>query len=163
MAWDKLFKREGSASVKKAALPDSETATASADLNPPEAKRDTRRSKRVYISMPVLVKLQRGDQPYEERTATEAVNAQGCSLRLSVAVEREQKLTIINVKSAQEVECRVVFVGQSESGKIKAGVEFTRAAEYFWHIAFPPDNWNPADRRRPVIDRPAAERSLGRA
>lgn len=156
MAWDKLLKREGSASAKEVAVANPEASTSSADLSPSEAKRDTRRSKRVYISMPVLVKFQREGQPYEERTVTEAVNAQGCSLRLSIGIERGQKFTIVNVKSSQEVECRVVFVDQTESGKTKAGVEFTRPAEYFWHIAFPPDDWNPADRRRPVIDRPVA-------
>lgn len=161
MAWDKRFNRDGSASPKEAALAEPETASSSVDLNPPEAKRNTRRSKRVYISMPVLVKFQREGQPYEERTVTEAVNAHGCSLRLDVAVVRGQRFTIANVKSAQEVECHVVFVSQSDSGKTEAGVEFTRAAEYFWHIAFPPDDWNPADRKRPVIDRPVAARSLG--
>ncbi|HKF51418.1 MAG TPA: hypothetical protein VKB26_03840 [Candidatus Acidoferrales bacterium] len=163
MAWDKLFNREGSARAKEAAVAEPETRAPSSDLNASETKRDTRRSKRVYISMPVLVKLQRGAELYEERTATEAVNAQGCSLRLNVAVEREQRMTIVNVKSAQEVECRVVFVGQSEGGKTKAGVEFTRPAEYFWHIAFPPDDWNPADRRRPIIDRALTQPSLRRA
>ena len=164
MAWEKRFNRDGSASVKEAALAEPQTGTSSVDLNPPEGKRDTRRSKRVYISMPVLVKLQREGQPYEERTVTEAVNAHGCSLRLDIAVERGQQFTIVNAKSAQEVDCRVVFVGPAERGKIKAGVEFTRPAEYFWHIAFPPDEWDSADRRRPVINRhPAAERSVGRA
>src|SRR5215469_7912900 len=163
MAWDKLFNREGSARAKEPAVADPDTAASLGDLNPSETKRSTRRSKRVYISMPVLVKIQRGAELYEERTTTEAVNAQGCSLRLSVAVEREQRMTIVNVKSAQEVECRVVFVGQSEGGKTKAGVEFTRPAEYFWHIAFPPDDWNLADHRRPVIDRPVGQPSLRRA
>lgn len=163
MAWEKLFHGEGSAPAKETAAPEPETGTSSADLHPSEAKRDTRRSKRVYISMPVLVKLLRGDQSYEERTVTEAVNAQGCSLRLSIGLERGQKLTIVNVKSAQEIECRVAFVGQSDGGKTKAGLEFTRAAEYFWHIAFPPDDWNTADRRRPVINHSVAEPSLRRA
>lgn len=163
MAWDKLFNREGSASAKEASVLEGEPATSPTDLNPSEAKRETRRSKRVYISIPVLVKLQRGGQPYQEQTATEAVNAQGCLLRLNIAVERGQKLTVVNVKSTQEIECRVAFVGQSDGGKTQAGVEFMRAAEYFWHIAFPPDDWNPADRKRPVIDRTASERPLRRA
>lgn len=161
MAWDKLFNR-GTSVQTQASGADESTGLSSAGEFAPEAKRDTRRSKRVYISMPVLVKLQRGDQPYEEQTITEAVNAQGCLLRLNVALERGQKITIINVKSTQEVECRVAYVGQSEGGKTQAGVEFTKAAEYFWHIAFPPDDWSPADRKRPM-ERAAAERPLKRA
>lgn len=163
MAWDKLFNREGSAQAKETDAAEPNSATSSADLNPPEAKRDTRRSKRVYISMPVLVKLQRGSQPYEEQTTTEAVNAQGCLLRLNVTLERGQTVTIVNVKSTQEIECRVAYVGQSDGGRTQAGVEFIRAAEYFWHIAFPPDDWNPADRKRPVIERLSIERPARRA
>jgi hypothetical protein len=151
MAWEKLLNRGTSAPAKQVSTEEAP----STESNASEAKRETRRSKRVYISMPVLVKCQRGGQPYEEQTITEAVNAQGCLVRLSVAVERGQKLTLVNVKSTQEIECRVAYVGQSDSGKTQAGVEFTSAAEYFWHIAFPPDDWNPADRKRPVIGRPA--------
>ncbi len=150
MAWDKLFNRGTSVQAQEATADGSAASVSLTDLNAPEAKRDTRRSKRVYISMPVLVKFQRGGQPYEEQTITEAVNAQGCLLRVNVALERGQKITIINVKSTQEIECRVAYVGQSEAGKTQAGVEFTTAAEYFWHIAFPPDDWNPADRKRPM-------------
>lgn len=164
MAWDKLFNRGVSAQAKEAGAQEAQAGAPLADINPPEAKRDTRRSKRVYISMPVLVKCQRSGQPYEEKTITEAVNAQGCLLRLTIALERSQKITIVNLKSSQEIECRVAYVGQPDSGKTKAGVEFTTPAEYFWHIAFPPDEWNAADRRRPVFN-PAAptERAPRRA
>lgn len=162
MAWDKVFNRGTSARAQESVADGSVASASLTDLNAPETKRDTRRSKRVYISMPVLVKFQRGGQPYEEQTLTEAVNAQGCLLRLNGSVERGQKITIINVKSTQEMECRVAYVGQSEGGKTQAGVEFTVPAEYFWHIAFPPDDWNPADRKRPM-DRPAAEKPVKRA
>lgn len=163
MAWDKVLTRGTSAPAKQIGVEQSEAVGLHADLSPPEAKRDTRRSKRVYISMPVLVKFERGGEPYEEQTVTESVNAQGCLLRLSGAIERGQKLNLINVKSTEEMECRVVFVGQSDSGKTQAGVEFTEAAEYFWHIAFPPDDWNAADRKRPVPGRVLAEKPLKRA
>lgn len=160
MAWEKLLNRGTSAPAKQISV---EEAAPSSEASAPEAKRDTRRSKRVYISMPVLVKCQRGGQAYEEQTVTEAVNAQGCLLRLGVAVERGQKITILNIKSTQEMECRVAYVGQSEGGKTQAGVEFTRPAEYFWHIAFPPDDWNPADRKRPMIEPPMAPKPSKRA
>ena len=117
MAWDKLLNRVASAPAKESGPEESEAAVSLADLNPPEPKRETRRSKRVYISMPVLVKFQRGGQPCEEQTVTDSVNAQGCLLRLNVALERGQKITIINIKSTQEMECRVAYVGQSEGGK----------------------------------------------
>ena len=163
MAWDKLLGRAVSAPAKESHPEESEASAPHADLNLQGAKRETRRSKRVYISMPVLVKFQRGSLLSEEETATESVNAHGCLLRLSAAPERGQKLTIVNLKSTQEMECRVVYVGQTDGGKTQAGVEFMRAAEYFWHIAFPPDDWNPADRKLPVNEQAVGERSSKRA
>jgi hypothetical protein len=163
MAWEKLFNRGASATTTGTRAGEAQSVALPTDPSLPETKRDTRRSKRVYIAMPVLVKLQRGGEPYQEQTVTEAVNAQGCLLRLGVAVERGQKLSIVNVKSTEEIECRVAYIGPSEAGKTQAGVEFIRAAEYFWHIAFPPDDWDPADRKRPTIERPLAERSPKRA
>ncbi|MFZ0638595.1 MAG: PilZ domain-containing protein [Candidatus Acidiferrales bacterium] len=163
MAWEKLLNRVASAPVKEIGPEHPDSVASLADLNPPEAKRETRRSKRVYISMSVLVKYQRAGQQCEEQTVTDSVNAQGCLLRLNVALERGQKITIINLKSEQEMECRVAYVGQSEGGKTQAGVEFMRPSDYFWHIAFPPDDWNPADRKRPVMERAVAEKSSKRA
>lgn len=150
MAWEKLLHRGTSAPARQV----SREGEIAAQGHAPEARRDTRRSKRVYICMPVLIQCERGGEPYQERTTTEAVNAQGCLVRLGVALERGQKLTMVNLKSAEEVECRVVYVGRSDQGRTHAGVEFTHRAEYFWHIAFPPDDWNPADRKRPVVERP---------
>lgn len=162
MAWEKLFNRGTSAQAQEPGAQESSSAAAVGDLSAPEPKRETRRSKRVFISMPVLVKLQRAGQPYEEQTITESVNAQGCLLRLNAPLERGQRIAVINLKSTEEVECRVAYVGQSEGGKTKAGVEFTRASEYFWHIAFPPDDWSAAERKRPG-ERPAAETPAKRA
>ncbi|MGB6624101.1 MAG: PilZ domain-containing protein, partial [Candidatus Acidiferrales bacterium] len=123
--------------------------------SPTEARRDTRRSKRVYISMPVIVKGVKGNQPFEEQAITDAVNAQGCLVRLAHALDRGQKLTLTNAKTTEEIECRVVYLGQSDGGKTQAGLEFTRGAAYFWRIAFPPDDWDPADRKKPATGQPS--------
>lgn len=101
--------------------------------------------------MPVIIKGQRGTEAFKEHAATESVNANGCMIRMATAVKRGQKLMLTNVKSSEEIECRVTYLGQSEGGKTQAGLEFGRAAEYFWHIAFPPDDWNPAERKKPVV------------
>jgi len=146
MAWDKIFGRGGSAPAKIAeasAIP----ATPAADSAASETKRQNRRSKRVFISIGALVKFQRGGQTHEEEVVTEAVNAHGCLLRLGAVPEREQKLVLVNLKSGESAECRVAYVGHSEGGKTKVGIEFVGSAERFWHIAFPPDGWNPADFR----------------
>ncbi|HXT86975.1 MAG TPA: hypothetical protein VN745_08135 [Verrucomicrobiae bacterium] len=144
MAWDKLVGR--SAPGAKSAAPEKADAAAStAEQNSSEATRRNRRSKRVFISMRVRVKFQHGSQSHEEETLTETVNGHGCLLRLKIAPERGQTLEIMNTKSGATSECRAAYVGHSEGGKTKVGVEFTAPAENFWHIAFPPDDWNATD------------------
>ena len=160
MAWEKALNRAASAPVKESTK---ESETSLADLDPHVAKRGTRRSRRVYISIPVLVQFHHGGQSYEERTVTEAVNAQGCLIRLNVAVECGQTISVTNLKSTEAADCRVAFVGKSENGKAQAGVEFEHPAEYFWHIAFPPDDWNSANRKLPVMARAITEKLPKRA
>ncbi|MGH9728937.1 MAG: PilZ domain-containing protein [Candidatus Acidiferrales bacterium] len=162
MVLDKLFAGRGASAPPKE-ITSRELGPASfptpAELNAPDPRRgDARRSKRVYIAMPVIVRGQQGKDAFEERAVTESVNAHGCMVRLAKAVDRGQKLTLTNAKSQEAVECRVVYIGQSEGGKIQAGIEFACPAGYFWHIAFPPDDWNAADRKRPTQE----NRSLGR-
>ena len=144
MAWDKVLGR--SASGAKPAMPETPGAAAPvADQNSSEATRHNRRSKRVHISMHVRVKFQRASQPYEEETVTETVNAFGCLLRLKHAPERTETMQIVNTKTGASAECRAAYVGHSEGGKTKIGIEFSSSAENFWHIAFPPDDWNATD------------------
>lgn len=144
MAWDKVLGR--SAPGAKSAAPEKAGVAAPiAEQNSSEPTRRNRRSKRVHISMHVRVKFQHGSQIHEEETLTETVNAHGCLLRLKTAPERGQTLEIMNTKSGATSECRAAYVGHSEGGKTKVGIEFTASAENFWHIAFPPDDWNATD------------------
>ncbi|MGH9708918.1 MAG: PilZ domain-containing protein [Candidatus Acidiferrales bacterium] len=154
MAWEKMFAGRGASTPpKEVTSEESDSASSTMESNALDPRRgDARRSKRVYIAMPVIVKGQQGKDAFEERASTESVNAHGCMVRLAKAVDRGQKLTLTNAKSEEVVECRVVYIGQSEGGKIQAGIEFTRPAGYFWHIAFPPDDWNAAERKKPTVE-----------
>lgn len=158
MAWEKIFAGRGaSAPPREISSEESVSASSSAESSVVDPKREARRSKRVYIAMPVIVKGQQGTETFEEKASTESVNAHGCMIRLAKVVNRGQKLTLTNVKSREAIECRVAYIGQSEGGKIQAGIEFSRPAGYFWHIAFPPDDWNAAERKKPTTE----TRSIG--
>lgn len=159
MAWEKILGGRGaSAPPKEVTSEESDSASSSVESSGVDPKRDARRSKRVYIAIPVIVKGQLGTETFEERASTESVNAHGCMIRLAKVVNRGQTLTLTNIKSEEAVECRVVYIGQSEGGRIQAGIEFNRPAGYFWHIAFPPDDWNAAERKKPALE----TRSIGR-
>ena len=115
---------------------------------------ERRRSHRVQISMPILVRGGQGLKKFQEETRTISVSAHGCLMRLAAPVERAQEISLINPKTAEELPCTVTFVGQKEGGKMEVGAEFAEASPLFWRIAFPPENWDPSERKRPSHSAP---------
>lgn len=114
-----------------------------------ESQAERRRSHRVHIAMPVLVRGKKAGQAFEEKTHTISVNAHGCMVRLSTPVTRAQEISIINTKTAEELPCTVSFIGQRDGGRLEVGVEFAEPSPVFWRIAFPPEDWDPSERKRP--------------
>ena len=124
---------------------------------PSEIAAERRRSHRVNIAMPVLVRGKRGTQPFEEEAQTISVSAHGCMMRMATPVARAQEIAIVNTKTAEELPCTVTFHGQKEGGKTEVGVEFAEPSPLFWRIAFPPEDWDPSERKRPGGPRAAAK------
>ena len=124
---------------------------------PGDTTAERRRSPRVNIAMPVLVRGKRGTQNFEEPALTISVSAHGCMMRMATPVSRHQEIAIVNTKTAEELPCTVTFLGQKEGGKTEVGVEFAEASPLFWRIAFPPEDWDPSERKRPGGPRPAAK------
>ena len=104
----------------------------------------TRRTQRVQISMPVVVH----GETFHETTNTVAVNAHGCLVLLKARVVRDDQISLINPKTAEELPGRVVFLGKPEEGKIPVGVEFGEPSPLFWRINFPPDDWVTSEERK---------------
>jgi hypothetical protein len=110
-----------------------------------------RRTQRVKIAIPIAIRIPRTDASfYEETTETVVVNAHGCLARLAVPLEQGQQIRIINSTSSEEQACAVVWVGKFNEGKTEVGFEFSEPAPRFWRINFPPEDWNPADRKLPT-------------
>jgi len=126
----------------------------SAPVTNAEPAGDRRRSHRVQITMPVLVRWKKGAQSFEEKSVTISVNAHGCMVRLAAALTRSQEVSIVNPKTAEELPCTVTFLGPKESGKTEVGIEFAEPSPVFWRIAFPPEDWDPTERKRPGSSRP---------
>lgn len=119
---------------------------------------ERRRSHRVFIAMPILVRGKHAGQPFQEETQTISVSAHGGLLRVAAKLVRGQAISIVNAKTAEELPCTVTSLGQKENGKTEVGVEFTEPSPLFWRIAFPPEDWDPSERKRPgsQAHRPAA-------
>jgi hypothetical protein len=111
---------------------------------------ERRRTQRVQIAMPVLVRGINGQKSFEEQAYTVSINAHGCMLRLEAQLTRSQEIHIVNPKTAEELPCKVTFLGQRDSGKMEVGIEFIEPSPLFWRIAFPPEDWDPSERKRPA-------------
>jgi len=125
-----------------------------------EQTREQRRSMRVHIAMPVIVRGKIGPQPFEEKTQTVVVSAHGCTVRVVTQLAHNQKVSIVNPKTAEELLCTVISLGQRDGQRREIGVEFTEPSPLFWRIVFPPDDWDPAERKRPTptLPRPTPRR-----
>ncbi len=105
---------------------------------------NTRRSQRVLVRMPVLVRGQaENDSSLSEETHTLLVNAHGALIALAMRLQPGQTLVLKNRVSGEEQECRVVHMGEKQADKNEIGIEFSRPAPKFWHIDFPPADWKP--------------------
>jgi hypothetical protein len=109
-----------------------------------------RRSSRVKIDMPVEVIGQTtAGNDFREETRTTAVNAHGALILLTAPNEIKPSVALVNKKTNAKAQCRVVYRKKLDSGKTELGVEFVDPQPRFWGIAFPPEDWNWAERKRP--------------
>ena len=107
----------------------------------PEGNR--RRSQRVILSVPVTIS---GDSPtgaFTEETKTLVVNVHGALITLRARVLQGQQVELKSVSNPEPQACKVVYIGPTVQGQTQVGIEFSKPAPLFWHVAFPPDNWTP--------------------
>jgi hypothetical protein len=114
---------------------------------------ERRRTHRLQITMPVIVRGKNGAHAFEEQTHTISVNANGCMVKMGAHLSRAQHVSIVNPKTAEELPCKVSYVGQRDGSKIEIGLEFSESSPLFWRIAFPPEDWDPSERKRPSAPR----------
>jgi hypothetical protein len=96
---------------------------------PPQNRR---RSKRVHVRIPVLVRLQDSKKnSVEEKTHTIIVNSHGALILLATKVNVQQIVRVENIQTKEELLCRVACLGSSFMGKTQA-IEFIMPAPKFW-------------------------------
>src|SRR5580658_874116 len=116
------------------------------------AREETSRTRttRVHLAITVSIRGQNGvGAPFTETTQTVTVNANGCLLEMATPVAKEQPLILKNIRTTGEIPCTVVSLGNTSNGKTQVALRFDQSAPRFWGLGFPPDDWDPADRKRP--------------
>ncbi|MGH9687403.1 MAG: PilZ domain-containing protein [Candidatus Acidiferrales bacterium] len=101
-----------------------------------------RRSERVLLDIPVVVRGETGNRVFQEETFTVTVSAHGALLMLEANVSLGQKLLVLNPKNWDEQEARVAYKGAMHAGLAQVAVEFAKPAPEFWQMDSPPANWN---------------------
>jgi hypothetical protein len=98
-----------------------------------------RRSERVLLDIPVVVRGESGSRTFQEETFT--VNAHGALLMLEANVSLGQKLVVMNPKNWDEREAHVAYKGTVHAGLAQVAVEFSKPSPEFWQMDSPPENW----------------------
>lgn len=97
---------------------------------------DRRRAHRVLLAAPVFVYGWVGGEPFSENTQTLNVSAMGGLMPLGVRVVPPQKLILSNLKSDEDLPCRVARSAQTSDGKVAVGFEFLHTSATFWQVEF---------------------------
>lgn len=93
---------------------------------------------------------------FTEDTKTLVVNAHGALITLAAKVLQGQQLELKSVSNPEKQSCKVVYIGPTVQGQTQVGIEFTKPAPHFWHVAFPPENWTPVADEGAAAKTPAA-------
>jgi hypothetical protein len=97
----------------------------------------SRRSQRVFHKMRLKAHGRSHDgKKFREVCETVVVNAHGGLLNFNNEVDNGEMIVLENPITQEELECRVVFVGDAGSHGQRIGIEFLTPAPHFWGIDF---------------------------
>lgn len=94
-----------------------------------------RRSPRVSARIPVLLRSEALDQPWEERTETQILSRHGAQVCCRVEVHNGDVLTCIRLDNGRRADSRVTWTHRKASGELEFGIEFANE-DNFWGLAW---------------------------
>jgi hypothetical protein len=96
-----------------------------------------RRSSRVFHKMRILAQGRaHNGKKFRETCETVVVNGHGGLLFLKHEIDTGEMLVITNPETLEELECRVVYLGEPVGKGQRVGVEFLTPAPRFWGVEF---------------------------
>ena len=94
-----------------------------------------RRSSRVFHKMRVQAQgRSQNGRKFRETCETVVVNAHGGLLLLKHEVNDGEMLVISNPETQEELECRIVYLGDAGDKGQRVGIEFLTPAPHFWGL-----------------------------
>ena len=81
------------------------------------------------------------ETPFVDPTRAIMPSAHGCLITLSTSIRLGDRLILRNIANREEQDCRVVYLGEKQGGRIEVGLRFKTAAPQFWGLEHPPADW----------------------
>jgi hypothetical protein len=104
--------------------------------SPDTKSQKRRRSQRLKARVTIEVRAQTAEkQSVTEKTEALIINAHGGLILLSMKVAPDQLVTVVNLKTGDELLSRVTSLGPSFMGKTEVGVEFIKPSPQFWDVS----------------------------
>lgn len=114
-------------------------------VNPPPDLRNRRRSQRVVLQMPLLLRTELTDRgKVRVHAYTLIVNAHGGLLKSPLMLPANYKMSLVNRQTGKEAWCRVIRSERSSADTISLTFEFHEPSAIFWPVSFPPEDWERA-------------------
>lgn len=131
--------RKGAESVSvEVASEEAERASRAAVEGSKSAVGKKARLKRITLGVPVLVRGPKVDPTrLREVTQTLIVLPHGAVLSLGATVGLGEVVNLVNLKTGDEAECRVVGMKLGDDGKNQVEIEFLQEVTSFWPVSFP--------------------------
>jgi len=102
-----------------------------------------RRSTRIFLRLRVVVAGKNSDgRRFREACETIVINAHGGLLYLNQTVAMDAMLVLANPFTQEEMECRIVYLGDAVEKGQRVGVEFLSPAPRFWGVELAPGDWS---------------------
>jgi len=96
-----------------------------------------RRSARIFRKMKVQAQGRaHNGRKFRETCETLVVSAHGGLLMLKHEVDDGELLVITNPETQEELECRIVYLGELCNQGQRVGIEFLTPAPHFWGLEF---------------------------
>jgi len=130
---------EAAEAAPAASEPEAHVATSPAKATTKPVGRGSR-LKRITLGVPVLVRGPKANPgKMREVTQTLVVLPQGAVVSMGENIGLGEELNLVNLKTGDEVDCRVVGMKLGDDGKNNVEIEFLQEATSFWPVSFPAD------------------------
>lgn len=106
---------------------------------------ERRRSQRVIVRVPVILKIVVAGKPVRTNAVTVSVNDHGAMVQCVRTFPGESSVEVENDRTGEKIQCRVTRAPIENTEGYLIPLEFSAPSPTFWRISFPPRDWKPGD------------------